>query len=292
MSPDIAAQIAAIGRVIDPPQTGAVYAAMHDKEPYPGVTVTRDIAYGPAERNVLDVFTAKDATGTRPVLVFVHGGGFTGGNKYTPGSPYFDNVSVWAARNGLVGVNVTYRLAPQGQWPTGAEDVGAALRWVTENIAKFGGDPSKIVLCGHSAGGTHSGTYAAMPQFQGPNGIGLAGLILMSGIYDMTTFPLTDNYRSYIGDDASGYAERSPINGLDKLAIPSMLVVAELDPQPFITQYEMLAAAMANAPGGKPRTLFLDKHSHLSLGYAIGTDDTALTGPVLEFVRNCFGVMP
>lgn len=286
MSPEIAAQIAAIGRVIDPAKTGAIYAGMHDKEPYPGVTVTRDIKYGPADRNILDVFTAEGATGTRPVLIFVHGGGFTGGNKHTPGSPYYDNVPLWAARSGLVGVNITYRLAPEGQWPSGAEDVGAAVRWVIDNIAKFGGDPSKIVLFGHSAGATHSGTYAAMPQFHGPNGTGLAGLILTSGIYDLTTFPLTDNYRSYIGNDASLYAERSPIAGLDKLTIPSMLVYAELDPQPFIPQFEKLVAAMAHAPGGKPRTLFLDKHSHLSLGYCIGTNDTALTGPILDFIKS------
>jgi acetyl esterase/lipase len=286
MSPDIAAQIAAIGRVIDPAKTGAVYAAMHDKEPYPGVTVTRDLKYGPADRNILDVFTAEGATGTRPVLMFVHGGGFTGGNKHTPGSPYYDNVPLWAARHGLVGVNITYRLAPEGQWPAGAEDVGAAVRWVIGNIAKFDGDPSKTILFGHSAGATHAGTYAAMPQFHGPNGIGLAGLILTSGIYDLTTFPLTDNYRAYIGDDASLYAERSPINGLKRLGIPSMLVYAELDPQPFIPQFEKLVAAMANAPGGKPRTLLLDQHSHLSLGYSIGTDDTALTGPILDFVKG------
>lgn len=208
------------------------------------------------------------------------------GNKHTPGSPYYDNVPLWAARHGLVGVNITYRLAPEGQWPAGAEDVGAALRWVIENIAKFGGDPTKIILFGHSAGATHSGTYAAMPQFHGPNGIGLAGLILTSGIYDMTAFPVTDNYRAYIGDDASLYAERSPIDGLGKLTIPSMLVYAELDPQPFVAQFEKLAAAMADAPGGRPRTLLLDKHSHLSLGYSIGTDDTALTGPVLDFMKG------
>jgi hypothetical protein len=43
---------------------------------------------------------------------------------------------------------------------------------------------------------------------------------------------------------------------------------------------------MAQAPGGKPKTVVLPQHSHLSLGYAIGTDDTALTGPILEFVRD------
>jgi triacylglycerol lipase len=286
MLPDIAEKVAAIGRVIDPAKTAPIYAALHGKEPYAGVTVAHDITYGSADRNLLDLFVADGATGSRPVLVFVHGGGFTGGNKSTPGSPFYDNVPLWAARNGLVGVNMTYRLAPQHPWPAGPEDVGAALRWVADNISKYGGDPSKIVLFGHSAGATHAGTYAAMPQFHGPKGLGIAGLILTSGIYDITTFPVNDGYRSYIGNDTSLYAERSPIAGLSKLSVPSLVVYAELDPPPFIPQFEKLVAAMADAPGGKPTTLMLSQHSHLSLGYAIGTDDTALTGPILDFVKG------
>jgi triacylglycerol lipase len=286
MSPEIAEKIAAIGRVIDPVKTGAIYAPLHEREPYAGVTVARDIRYGPADRNRLDVFTADGAGGTRPVLVFVHGGGFTGGNKSMPGQPFYDNVPLWAARHGLVGVNITYRLAPQAPWPAGAEDVGLAVRWTIDNIARFSGDPARVFLFGHSAGATHAGTYAAMPQFHGGRGLGLAGLILTSGIYDLADFPLTDNYRSYIGSDASLYAERSPISGLGKLPVPSLLVYAELDPAPFIPQFEKLAATIANAPGGKPRMLKLDRHGHLSLGYAIGTDDTTLTGPILDFVKN------
>jgi triacylglycerol lipase len=290
MTPEIAEKLASIGRVIDPVKTGAIYVPLHDKEPWPGITVTRDIAYGPAERNRLDVFTAKettkDAKGSRPVLIFVHGGGFIGGNKSTPGSPFYDNVPLWAARNGLVGVNMTYRLAPQATWPAGAEDVGQAVRWTIDNIARFGGDPSRIFLFGHSAGATHAGTYAAMPQFHGGRGLGLAGLILSSGIYDFADFPLPDDYRSYPGNDPSLYAQRSPIGGLSNLPVPLLLVYAELDPVPFVPQFEKLAAAMAKAPGGKPRTLKLEQHSHLSLGYAIGTDDTALTGAISDFIAS------
>ncbi|MFZ5693852.1 MAG: alpha/beta hydrolase [Pseudomonadota bacterium] len=286
MTPDIAEKIAAIGRVIDPAKTGAIYSPLHDAEPYAGVTVTRDIKYGAAERNLLDVFVSDQSRASRPVLIFVHGGGFTGGNKATPGSPFYDNVPLWAARNGLAGVNMTYRLAPQHPWPAGPEDVGAAVRWVVDHIAAFGGDPSKIVLFGHSAGATHAGTYAAMPQFHGSQGLGIAGLILTSGIYDFASFPVNDGYRSYVGNDTSLYAARSPIGGLSKLPVPSMVVYAELDPPPFIPQFEALVAAMAQAPGGKPKTVVLPQHSHLSLGYAIGTDDTALTGPILEFVRD------
>ena len=286
MTPDIAAKIAAIGRVIDPQKTAAIYAPLHKPEPYAGVTVTRDMRYGPADRNFLDIFVGDGAAGKRPVLVFVHGGGFTGGNKSTPGSPFYDNVPLWAARNGLVGVNITYRLAPEHPWPAGPQDVAAALEWVRNNIARYGGDASTITLFGHSAGATHAGSYAGMRQFHEPGGIGIAGLILTSGIYDFTDFPPNEGYRSYIGSDESLYPARSPIGGLRTLVVPSLVVCAEYDPPPFVTQYELLIAAMAKAPGGQPRTLFLKQHSHLSLGYAIGTDDTALTDQIVDFVEG------
>ncbi len=286
MSPEIAEQIAAIGRVIDPVKTGAIYAPLHDREPFAGVKISRDIRYGPADRNLLDIFTAQGASGTRPVMIFVHGGGFVGGNKSTPGSPFYDNVPLWAARNGLVGVNITYRLAPQAPWPAGAEDVGLAVRWVMDNIAGYGGDPSRIFLFGHSAGATHAGSYAAMPQFHGVRGIGIAGLILTSGIYDFTDFPLTDNHKSYTGSDTSLLAARSPLSGLRSLPVPALIAGAELDPPAFIAQHRKLVEAMAQAPGGKPRVVALKGHSHLSLGFSIGTDETALTGPILDFVSN------
>jgi triacylglycerol lipase len=89
-------------------------------------------------------------TGARPVLVFVHGGGFTGGNRRTGDSPFYDNIMLWALKNGMVGVNMTYRLAPQSQWPAAQQDIASALAWVQDNIASHGGDPSRIVLMGHS----------------------------------------------------------------------------------------------------------------------------------------------
>ena len=84
-----------------------------EKEPYPGVKIERDVKYGAADRNLLDVFTPATDSSVRPVLIFVHGGAFVGGNKRGPGSPFYDNIMLWAVKNGFVGVNMTYRLAPQ-----------------------------------------------------------------------------------------------------------------------------------------------------------------------------------
>jgi triacylglycerol lipase len=71
MPPDIAQKLVAIGRVIAVPQTNAIYAPLHQLEPWPGVKVVRDIKYGPAERNLLDVFSTENVGGMRPVLIYV-----------------------------------------------------------------------------------------------------------------------------------------------------------------------------------------------------------------------------
>ena len=97
----------------------ALYAPLQEKEPYQGVKVERDVKYGAADRNLLDVFLRDTASPARPVLIYVHGGGFVAGNKRTPGSPFNDNIMLWAVKNGFVGVNMTYRLAPQSPWPAG-----------------------------------------------------------------------------------------------------------------------------------------------------------------------------
>src|SRR3972149_4407501 len=164
MPPDIAAKIKEIGRVIDPPKTAAIYAPLQQKEPYAGVKVALDIKYGPDARNALDVFTPENATGPLPVFIFVHGGGFVAGNKRGPNnSPFYDNFMLWAAKNGMVGVNAPSRLAPANPWPAAPQDIAAAVKWVLQNIAQHGGDPARVFLAGSSAGGAHVAGLCATP---------------------------------------------------------------------------------------------------------------------------------
>ena len=138
MPPDIAAKIAAMGRVIAPPQTNAIYEPLLQQEPFPGIKIARDVKYGADDLNVLDVFSPENAGGApRPVFVHVHGGGFIRGDKKTPNSPLLDNIPVWAARSGMIGINVNYRLAPKATWPSGPEDMAATIRWIRANIASY-----------------------------------------------------------------------------------------------------------------------------------------------------------
>jgi triacylglycerol lipase len=286
MPEDLAWKLLEIGRVIDMPKTAALYAPMQPKEPYAGVKTERDVKYGPAERHLLDVFTPETNAASRPVLIFIHGGGFVAGNKRAPGSPFYDNVMLWAVKSGFVGVNATYRLAPQSPWPAGPEDLAAVVQWVSSKIAERGGDPSRIYLMGQSAGAVHVAGYVSHPEFYKVAGGGLAGAIMISGIYDLTASPAGDAEIAYFGSDPSRYAERSSVQGLVATNIPLMITAAELDPPRFVEQFELMKQASCKRPTGCAHAFMLPQHSHISEVYSINTDDTRLTDEILEFVKT------
>jgi triacylglycerol lipase len=285
MPDDIAWKLQELGRVIDPPKTAQIYAPLQQKEPYQGVKLERDLKYGPAERNLLDVFAPEATSSPRPVLIFVHGGAFTAGNKRIGTSPFYDNIMLWAVKNGFVGVNTTYRLAPQAQWPAAAEDLAAVVQWVADNIASRGGDPARVYLMGHSAGAVHVASYVSHPEFHKVKNGGLAGAIMVSGIYDLTAGPAGEPEKAYFGDDASRYAERSSLKGLEATRLPLMIATAELDPPVFHRQFELLKQAACKAAAGCPHAFMLPQHSHMSEVYSINTADTRLTDQILEFVK-------
>jgi acetyl esterase/lipase len=284
MPPEIEAQLREIGARIEAQKTGEIYGPLQPKEPYAWLRVARDVSYGPAPRNVLDVFTAPDSAPRpehgKPVVVFVHGGGFARGSKHTEGTPFYDNIGVWAAGYGIVGVTMNYRLAPDSTWPSGIEDVGAAVAWLKANVAQYGGDPSKIFLWGHSAGAAHVGDYVANAATKGLDA-GIAGAILTSGFYDLGKE--VSVWKVYYGEDVSKYPQRSSLPGLVKTAVPLLVTDAELDPDMFQEETNKLAAARASA--GKPvQRVHLQAHSHISETYAVGTADRTLSAPVLEFI--------
>jgi len=285
MPEDIAWKLLELGHIIDPPKTAALYAPMQQKEPYQSVKIERDVKYGGAERNLLDIFMPETASSPRPVLIFVHGGGFVAGNKRTGDSPFYDNIALWAAKNGFVGVNTSYRLAPQSPWPAAAEDLAAPIQWVSDNIASRSGDPSRVLLMGHSAGAVHVATYVSHPEFQKVKGGGLAGAILVSGIYDLNGEAAGDPEKAYFGTDPSLYAARSSLPGLQTVKLPLMIAAAELDPPRFIQQFELLKEAACKGNQGCPRAVMLPQHSHMSEVYAINTPDARLTDAILEFVK-------
>ena len=121
-------------------------------------TIYRDIEYGQAAGLSLKLdVSMPNAPGNYPVAVLVHGGGWSSGSKAgsdKPGNgaditPWF---AAFSACN-FVWFSVDYRLAPQHPWPEGFEDIQTAIRWVKAHAACYHGDPTRIVLVGHSSGG-------------------------------------------------------------------------------------------------------------------------------------------
>ncbi|WP_031101177.1 carboxylesterase family protein, partial [Streptomyces sp. NRRL S-15] len=132
-----------------------------DMSPYFGTGWSRGEDYLTA-----NVWTPAAANGDLPVMVFVHGGGFVAGSTR---SALYDGSAF--ARDGVVLVTLNYRLGiagfldiPGAPANRGLLDVVAALRWVRENIAAFGGDPHNVTLFGQSAGATIVGGVLAAPE--------------------------------------------------------------------------------------------------------------------------------
>jgi len=277
MPADVAAAIREIGPKIDGAKTTALYAPMFKDATADGLAIKRDLAYGPHERHRIDVFTPAAKGSKRPILVFIHGGGFSRGGKSAPGSPFFDNIGTWAARQGFVGVTLNYRYAPQFQYPSGAEDMARAVAYLRSHAADYGGDVKRIFLWGHSAGGAHVADYLARTAKPG-----IAGAILTSGIYDLGD--TVSIWKDYYGEDVSKYAQYSSLPKVAKVATPLLITSAELDPPNFLADTDRLLAAR-KASGQPFADIRLPNHSHISETYAIGTADQSLSGPVARFIQ-------
>ena len=261
------------------------YAPLHSPAPPADIAVASDERYGAHERQRLDVFRPRDRAGL-PVFLFVHGGGFVGGDKVLAGTPFYGNVGIWAARHGMLGVVMTYRLAPAHSWPAGAEDVGAAVRWTHANAARYGADPTRVFVMGHSAGAAHLADYVAQRSLHGANGAGIAGAILVSGIYDIRSVPGGPN-RAYYGEDPARWAERTALPRLSESPLPLLVALAEYDPPRFEAQALELCAAMRQARGQPPRLMRLPGHNHISIVLHIGTAENALGAEIVEFMEQC-----
>ena len=273
--PEIAAKNRASAGRIDFTVT-ALYTPLQPKEPYAGITVTRDLATGADPLQKIDVFEPTAKGPARPVMIFVHGGGFVRGDKKQT-----DNMLVWAVDHGMVGVDVDYRLAPKDPWPAGAEDLKAAVAWTRAHIAEHGGDPNRIILWGHSAGANHVEDYVAHAELHGPEFAGVKGAIIMSPFYAPAA---GGNPNVYYGADTS-LATEGPANArMVASPTPIYLVNAEYDP-PFMLAYgESLDKALTAAGEAHGRQVLKD-HGHLSEGLAVGTSDVSLTQPLLVWIR-------
>ncbi|MCE7505929.1 alpha/beta hydrolase [Polynucleobacter sp. IMCC30063] len=263
-----------------------LYAPLHALTNNEAITVERNLAYGEDARQVLDIFIPAQVKNAG-VVIFVHGGAFVRGAKCTTDSLY-DNVLYWFARQGYIGVNVEYRLAPAATYPAGGIDVALAIEWVHNHIAQFGGNPKQILLIGHSAGGTHAAAYVFDPAVA-CFGKYLEALVLISARLKADVLPENPNaegVRAYFGADENQYAEKSPLTYVANSSLPTLVVVAEFE-NPLLDVYgKAFARKLAEVRSAKPLLLEKAMHNHMSIVAHFNSSEDELGRQILEFWEN------
>jgi BD-FAE len=319
---DIARKLVAIGRGVCVPQTAKIYRPLHPTPPYPGVTIARDVSFGPDPKNVLDVFSAEKGAGSRPVLIYVSGGAGDKQQSGPDGGPFYDNIMLWATKNGMVGVNMQRRNASQDDQ---AKDVGLVVQWVGQNISRYKGNPGRVFIWAQSAGNGPVSTYIGHSEFYGPKGVGLKGAVFMSSpgfnILPATPPPVQggfgpcndpeapnppaavpagrggrgrgDGKTSPGGGQAKGGPgrgrgadpARSNLPGLIDSKLPFLVSVAELDPPNVIAFATTFRDELCKAKRCPTYVEFKD-HSHISEVMSPDTADNSVTGPILKWMKN------
>ena len=197
---------------------------------------TKDIPYTDAnapgfgaERHLLDVYAPKKKSAApRPVVVFIHGGNWDSGRKNI-----YWFIGRRLAKQGVVAVVINYRLAPSVEVPAMADDCARALLWTTQHIGEYGGDPSRIYVMGHSAGGGLAALLATKDELFTHLGLArnpVAGAILDDpaglDMYDYLQKMQYPNDRQYLvpfGKDPAGWRSVSPMYFVDKSSPPMLL---------------------------------------------------------------------
>lgn len=279
--------IAQFGRTLGPDVLDAcraLFGAQQEALSCAVPAAARDLAYGPHERHRLDLYGAA-RNARKPVLLFVHGGAFVGGDKGDPSDParwHNGAVGRVAARRGWIGAVMNYRLAPGHPWPAGAQDVGAAVDFLRAHAADHGGDPDRIVIMGTSAGAAHVGGFLRLR----PDHADLVrGAILLSGLYGIT--PLEPKDEEYYGA-ADSACDKSPLEALASTPLPMMMACAQYDPARFQAEYLGLLQKRLTRHGALPCSMSLPGHNHYTIAMHLGTSDRRLEDSIAEFCDRLF----
>jgi triacylglycerol lipase len=252
-------------------------------EPVEGVVEHLDQAYGDHPRQHFDVYARPGLKGA-PIVIYIPGGGFSGGDKRQDGA-FFGNLGRFFASKGLVCVTANYRLSPEVSWPAGSEDLAKLVTHMKANAARFGGDARRIVIFGHSAGAAHVASYVFDPDLRGHEAV--AGVVLSSGLYVLRTQELRPNVALYFGEDESTFERRSALSHVAGTKVPVLLSVAEFDPVSLATPTFEMAIALTKRDGNPPPLLRLDDHNHFSCICGIGTKDERFSQALLAFIADC-----
>jgi acetyl esterase/lipase len=229
-----------------------------------GSEKTSDVPYAEGDRHKLDVYRPEHLTGPAPVVMFIYGGSWRAGSKFE-----YEFVGRAFAAAGFVTVIADYRLWPDVRYPDFLEDNGAAMRWVQDHIAEYGGDPNRFFLSGHSAGAYNAVMLGLDSSFLHDNGVTMPirAIAAISGPYNFYPFEYNE-VRDTFGKALNPQGTQ-PVNLVTTDAPPMLLASGTADPIVRIENSKALADKL-RAAGMWVTEKYYDGFGHLEPVLALG----------------------
>ncbi len=249
---------------------------------------TRELAYGTDPKQKLDLMVPANAA-RAPLLLFVHGGGWSIGDKRTGAGAKAAHFT----GQGWAFASANYRLVPQATVEQQAADIAAAIAWGRANAAANGLDPDRIVLMGHSAGAHLVALVGTDPRYLAAAGVPMGavrGVILLDGAgYDIAQQmarpgnPVAGMYDAAFGKDAARQKALSPTLHAAAPNAARWLILPIDRRDDSKAQSEGLAAALRPA-GAVASVVAVPGESHASLNKGLGEEGDFATGEVDKFL--------
>lgn len=239
-----------------------------------------DIPYGEADIQKLDIY-APDGVSGAPVLIDLHGGGWTAGSKNARAFPAEAIVP-----NGIVWVPIDYGLAPDFGMDAIVDHVRQAIAWVFNNIAEYGGDPNKIFVSGNSAGGHLTGTclIAGWTADYGIPEDVIKGACAMSGVFDLDCLVhAAEGPNDAIKMDLDTAKRHSPLFHIPENSPPLIVAFGEPELPEFRRQSEEFATAWMGA-GHDVRLIEVPDAHHFAMSREFADTDSELHRAMMAMI--------
>lgn len=250
--------------------------------------VERGAAYGTDARQTVDIYTPTgSAAGPRPIIVFIYGGSWQSGSK----DGYAFAARALAAQGFVVAVP-DYRLVPAVRFPGFVEDCAAAVKWVRANAARYGGDGTRIVLMGHSAGAYNAAMLAVDPRYLGADRAAVRGFVGLAGPYDF--LPLDGPATRAAFGAAPDPAQTQPVTFAGAGDPPALLLHGAKDTTVYPRNSHALARKLIGG-GVRADVVVYPDVGHVGIVTALSTplrDRAPVLADAVRFARQVTGQPP
>jgi acetyl esterase/lipase len=253
------------------------------------VTVRTDLDYVPtaeyaAKKDRLDVYAPVAAKGA-PVVVSIHGGALREGDKSKEAF-----VGHLLARAGFVAVVINYRLSPGVMHPAHVEDAAHAVAWARTNAARYGGDPQKLFVIGHSAGAYLAALLATDAKYLAPYQMSvtdLKGVVPVSAFFYVDRAGVApDRPKDVWGTDAAAWTAASPAAYLRKDAPPMLLLYADGDADWRRQQQADFQADMKKTGASNIETRLITGRDHSSIWGRMKNANDETAAAIIAFIKG------